>query len=426
MIRIPRPYRKGLILFISLTSILLFSSTLVMFYPSLFINKPQPLGGQVLILTLNASGGHMSAAQALGESLKNRGIYSDILPIDQYCDPFSMFGLHYEQATRSSFGRLWINKILGPTYWLFLPVITHSLRVLLPEILDNYKCIVSVMPFLGTLFSYLEEFHTLPTILIPTDLHDPFVYFHWIPNFLATSPVMSHHPGYWLESKDAYGLYLLGSEKLVEQAKEIGLVNFKPISGMIIKKQFTDLQTSKVELQKKLGIPLGKKVVLFLFGSCGSIEMIKLIKIMQNSDYYCVFVCGKSKEIKRMLEKLDVDKKHRILGFIDNVPEWMKASDICVGKPGPGVISECIASNIPLVVKDGPDVMMQEKYNLEYIKGKKLGGLVRKWKELPALLEEMFRDYAQYQEAIAAIPKNNALEETCSLIQKIITTSEVF
>ena len=366
-------------------------------------------GKRVLIITMQGSGGHMSAAKAIKANLKE--YQCDLLPMDNSENNESLMKT-YEEIMQSPWRRV-VYNFYAPFQWHFAYLsdfIYPIMMKILPE--NKYAAIISVVPWLHREIKniLLELDLDLPILIIPTDLEDPLITY----NVLGFGT-------YWLDPTHDDIMYLLGSEKLIEQAKHLGITNVKPVSGMIINKKFTELKNSKAQLRQELGIPLDTKVVLFLFGSCASMEMVELFKIMQkHPEYYCVFICGKAVNIKSKLEELDKDKKCKILGFVNNVEEWMKLSDVCVGKPGPGVISECMASGIPIVIKDGIDVMLQEKYNVEYIKEKGVGETLKNWKELPKLLQSILQNYDKYTQTFAALPKNNALDEVCEVVREVV------
>ena len=360
--------------------------------------------GKILIVTTDCTGAHMSAAKAIRDNLKE-------ISHDFYLVNEKTYLKIWESVMIYSWIRVLYN-VFAPILWavnsIFFVINGDGLKDLVLK--NKYDCVISVMPWHNKkIHKQLKEIKT-SFLVIPTDLEDPLITY----NVLGFGT-------YWLDPTHDDIMYLLGSEKLIEQAKHLGITNVKPVSGMIINKKFTELKNSKAQLRQELGIPLDTKVVLFLFGSCASMEMVELFKIMQkHPEYYCVFICGKAVNIKSKLEELDKDKKCKILGFVNNVEEWMKLSDVCVGKPGPGVISECMASGIPIVIKDGIDVMLQEKYNVEYIKEKGVGETLKNWKELPKLLQSILQNYDKYTQTFAALPKNNALDEVCEVVREVV------
>ncbi len=42
----------------------------------------------------------------------------------------------------------------------------------------------------------------------------------------------------------------------------------------------------------------------------------------------------------------------RVLGFVDNMAEWMRASDLLLTKAGPGMLAEAACLGLPVVITD--------------------------------------------------------------------------
>ena len=60
-----------------------------------------------------------------------------------------------------------------------------------------------------------------------------------------------------------------------------------------------------------------------------------------------------------------------VLGYRDNIPELMRASDMLVTKAGPGAIAEASVAEVPVVVYDF--VPGQERGNLDYVRTNGIG-----------------------------------------------------
>jgi len=361
---------------------------------------------KILIVTMKQSGAHMSAAKAIISVLKKE-YDCTMLVMDDNSEKFV-----YETIMRYPVLRVLYNIFIIPVWKVCAALPNLCFPSIHPRLtkdqsINQYVLVISVVPFVNELvYKILNQYAShAKFVIIPTDLSDPFE--------------RSGVSGGWLHPRFTEAVYLLAGEKFIEQAKARRLPNIKALSGIIIDKKFTTLTKSKAQLRDELGIPQDKKVVLCLFGSCGTKEMVYLMQLLKDSEYYCIFICGKGAKIQRQLEELNVNNRHRVLGFVSNVEEWMKASDVCIGKPGVIVTAECIASKIPIVIKNGPDVMLQEKYNIEYIRKHKLGIVLEQWKSLPEKLSELFTEYPKYQEALEAFPENHAVEEICNIIESL-------
>jgi processive 1,2-diacylglycerol beta-glucosyltransferase len=395
-----RKQPKLFMLILAIFSIM--SVVLIVGYQQIFNTQQITLGqykGKILIMAVRASGGHLAAAKALKARLGRDGYVSDILMLDDY-DPLRI-GLIYDYAMRTSMGRSLLNLSTsiywsaGGYYFMMASfIMEYWLKV------GNYNCVVSVMPMTYKLIhAALARYNRhIPLIIIPTDLEDPV-------------------SGFWLDGQDAF--YLLGSQQLMDQSAH--LLNRFPISGMILRPEFTEDLKSKEERRQELNLPSDRKIVLVLFGASAAMEMQAIAEMMASyTSYHFVFICGKADSIRHSIDKIKLryNAHYTVLGFTDAVHKWMQAADICVGKPGPGVVSECFASKLPVILCDSYDVLRQELCVLKHVARNQYGVIVKSWNELPQALDKLMRNYDEYYRRLAALPKNNALNEACDFIKR--------
>ena len=60
-----------------------------------------------------------------------------------------------------------------------------------------------------------------------------------------------------------------------------------------------------------------------------------------------------------------------IKGFVDNMPEWMTASDMIISKAGPGTIAESFICGLPVLLNGF--VPCQEEGNVPFVLKNKVG-----------------------------------------------------
>lgn len=65
-----------------------------------------------------------------------------------------------------------------------------------------------------------------------------------------------------------------------------------------------------------------------------------------------VVVCGKNEQAKQVLETVPwgAGVNVHVKGFVNNMDEWMKASDVLVTKAGPGTIAEASICGLPCMM----------------------------------------------------------------------------
>merc|ERR1711957_478430 len=74
--------------------------------------------------------------------------------------------------------------------------------------------------------------------------------------------------------------------------------------------------------------------------------------LKDEKQYQMVVVCGSNKEAVKELSSLDWEKGVNVLvnGFVNNMDEWMRASDAIVTKAGPGTIAEASICGLPCIL----------------------------------------------------------------------------
>jgi 1,2-diacylglycerol 3-beta-galactosyltransferase len=116
-----------------------------------------------------------------------------------------------------------------------------------------------------------------------------------------------------------------------------------------------------------------------------------------NLDMMMVVVAGRNQTVKDRLKKADLQTRHEILGFVENMPDLMNAGDIVITKAGPGTISEAFIAGLPIILYSR--MPGQEDGNIDYVVDKGAGvwapdpeevvGILKKWIDCPKLREKI-------------------------------------
>jgi 1,2-diacylglycerol 3-beta-galactosyltransferase len=80
-------------------------------------------------------------------------------------------------------------------------------------------------------------------------------------------------------------------------------------------------------------------------------------------DLQLILICGRNAGLEIKLRAMKTRIPTRVIGFTNEVPQWMQAADFFIGKPGPGSISEALQMRLPVVVESNAWTMPQERYN---------------------------------------------------------------
>ena len=118
-----------------------------------------------------------------------------------------------------------------------------------------------------------------------------------------------------------------------------------------------------------------------------------------------VVVCGHNEELVRKINSLKDEYKlnMKVLGFIDNVYEYMDISDILISKSGGITVSESLAKEIPLVVIS--PILGQETGNSSFLVRNNAAVKVKRLDDLKTALEDLISDPIKLDKMKEAIKK---------------------
>ena len=119
-------------------------------------------------------------------------------------------------------------------------------------------------------------------------------------------------------------------------------------------------ETAKSDARARLGIPEDAFVALTVSGGAGIGNTTGLVKSLMKADtagreLVVLAVCGRNAKAERQLRRLAAKRgwnNVRVFGFVDNVPELMRASDLYFCRGGGGAVSEAMASGVNFVVRE--------------------------------------------------------------------------
>jgi len=219
-------------------------------------------------------------------------------------------------------------------------------------------------------------------------------YMGWrIPFFTVVTDLTSIHPT-WLHP--GVTLCFLPTEEVRQQALAAGLREEQlRCYGLPIRPAFARPGASPVEMRRKLGLAEDLPAVLLMgggegMGPVGRIARAVASRLADDGSGrpagQMVVICGRNQKLRERLLAYPWPIPIRILGFVQNMPEWMSACDCIITKAGPGTIAEALACGLPIVLSGF--IPGQEEGNVSYV----LENGVGVYRRLPAeIAETVFR-----------------------------------
>lgn len=344
------------------------------------LNKPP----HILFLFSDTGGGHRSAAEAIIEALdlEYHGAYStemvDIFkeygppPLNQLPALYpqmvkvpQVWGLGYKLSNGDRRARL-----MMASAW---PYIQRSLRQLIAQ--HPSDLIVSVHPLANTPVLRALGKDRPAFITVVTDL------------------VTTHALWYHRQTD----LCLVPTEEAKLRAYKFGLsADQVQVVGLPVADRFCQPHGDRAALRKRFGWPEDRPIILLVGGGEGMGPVDKTARLIADACYSAslVVVAGRNQSLRERLEAHDWPIPTHIYGFVREMPDFMRASDILVSKAGPGTISEALIAGLPMILYSR--LPGQEDGNVSYVVSHGAGV----WAPDSTQLLETLKYWLQYPEKL--------------------------
>jgi len=188
-----------------------------------------------------------------------------------------------------------------------------------------------------------------------------------IPFLTVVTDLVSLHYSWFAPGADAYIVP-------TEQARQLYLSRgLDPervhMLGMPIDPKFTRPTESKEELQPKFGLKPGLPVVLLVGGGDGAGGLQDSVRAISRArlPVQLLVIAGRNRRLYAYLQrtKQSFHVPVKVFGFVQNMPEMMRASDVIITKAGPGTINEALACDLPIILSGY--VPGQEEGNVDFV-----------------------------------------------------------
>src|SRR5262249_49361954 len=100
-----------------------------------------------------------------------------------------------------------------------------------------------------------------------------------------------------------------------------------------------------------------------------------------------IVVCGRNRRARQRISAMALPMPTLVLGFVETMPELMRAADLMIGKAGPGAIAEALATELPLIITS--HVPGQETANVHFVTETGIGIHSPRSKDLLKKVEEL-------------------------------------
>ena len=196
------------------------------------------------------------------------------------------------------------------------------------------------------------------------------------------------------------------------------------VSGIPVNPAFGNPHPDRDALREELGLPRDRDIVLLMGGGLG---IGPLETMMQALDRVTVPLCAvaivgrSSRSEQRVLEYAHrVGYPVRVVRFVNNVHDYMHASDVLVTKPGGLTSSEALAARLPMVLfKPLPG---QEERNTRYLVQRRAALRSKNARDLTRNVQSLLgseEKRSQMRAAMQSLGKPDAAAEVAAAIRAV-------
>ena len=324
---------------------------------------------KILILMSNTGGGHRASAEALKAGfIQQYGDQFQVdivdLLIDHLPRPLSELPKSYSFLVNDA---TWLWKLLWETG--DNPGLLQFLGEIIPRLTAKsvYKMlkrfspdlIISVHPLVHeiTLRPLTRLRRRVPFVTVVTDL-------------------ASTHPLWFHPRVDAC---YVASDEAYQRALQAGL---QPAQlhqfGLPVRPAFALPAHPKPVLRQALGMHADLPAVLLVgggegFGRVADIAAQLAVRLREKGKAIgqLVVICGRNRKLVEKLNAQHWPVPMQVHGFVDNMPEWMTATDCIITKAGPGTIAEALICGLPIILSSF--IPGQEEGNVPYVVQNQVG-----------------------------------------------------
>lgn len=341
---------------------------------------------RILILMSDTGGGHRSAAQAIEQALQRQaGDAVQVSVVDylalsgfplSWLRPGYSVIIHHPWLWRILF-RLTDHPFLpamlrGPTGGLVRRAVRLAVRQESPDI------VVSVHPLATAPASAaLQEMSRIGDLSRPGPL----------PLVVVVTDMVTIHPAWAAPRADAVVAATEGARVcLAHYGVPAGRIS---VLGLPVDARCAEATASREELRRQFGWDQSTFAVLLVGGGEGAgglEEQVEAIAAATRGVQLAV-VAGRNERLQERLRGRDWGLAMHSYGFVHNMPDLMRASDLLVTKAGPGTISEALVCGLPMVITSA--LPGQEEGNVGYVVDHGAGLLATTSKDLARIVQRL-------------------------------------
>lgn len=372
----------------------------------------------VQLLYGSGGGGHLASAEAVAATLADiPGVRAELVNASAVVGALPGDALYNWFLSYNAVPAIEVMHFFATT---FLPIASPALRASLRAHWRKERPPDAVVSFIPTLNACIAD--TLPKN---------------IPFFTVLTDFSHTHAHCWLQHPRQH--VVAGTLVAQRQAADKGWAinpppgepRYSPTSGMVVHPRFYNKLTTeeRTRLFSDMDLDESLPTVLICYGGSpptGVVtQLFNSLTVRSGDDAVnVVVVCGRNSVLLERLKPVSGRGVH-VVGFSRQIPTLMRLSDVMIGKPGPGVVSEAFVSGVPVLLVTGENdrtVMRQEKDVVAWVRDTGVGLVVRTPQEAALVSRSQMQ---MMRDNIRRLPPNKAVFEVHALITAALAPAAV-
>lgn len=338
---------------------------------------------RIAILMAYTGGGHLSAARSLAEALEDRARVTIISLVDDYVD--------FPWNTMSQTYGPWVNyapwlyhliyrafasrKRVQFTYRAAYPLVRRDVAAAFapdwPDVVITVHPLQTEIP----LRALRELGNPAPFITVVTDP--------------VTPPIAWFCPD--------VDLTIVATEPARRTAIECGVPADRiRILGLPVRKAFAGVWgRSKPEARTQVGLPADRPLALLTGGGAGIGKLMPLARAiarrLARAPYSAqmAIIAGRNQILQKQLQAEPWPIPVKVLGFVEDMPNWLAAADLLITKAGPGTLAEAACAGLPVIITG--HIPGQEDGNVTWLEQHGAGVYAREPERVAGLVSDLLR-----------------------------------
>lgn len=371
--------------------------------------------GRILILMISGGGGHRSAARAIAEALRQRygeRVTSSIVDVSKahWLGPVNRMDEIYRWLTSDGlwlWRAMWRSDDRPGIPWLAARLLTPLFAPTLRRIYRDARpdLVVAVHGFVNH----------LPLRVLRRELGDR------VPFVTVVTDMVTAHPVWFCPEVDAC---LVPTDAAQARALRYGMPPERvEVVGQPVGLAFAEDLGDPAALRRRFGLDPGRPCALVVGGGDGMGPLYETARAIDAGvpQAQQVIVAGRNVALRRRLEATSWSIPTRVFGFVDTMPQLMKASDLLVTKAGPGTLAEAFTVGLPVVIFDY--IPGQEAGNVQYVLEHEAGAYAPTPDEIAHVVRAWLRPDAASAATLRRVVANAAAlarpEATLTIAQRL-------